>query len=44
MFKEHGALRFVECWGEEVPDGKLTSFPMAVPKRPDETVVFSWIE
>jgi hypothetical protein len=29
-FKEHGALKLVECWGDDVPDGKLTSFPMAV--------------
>ncbi|MGH7125046.1 MAG: DUF1428 domain-containing protein [Stellaceae bacterium] len=43
VFKEHGALRLVECWGDDVPDGKLTSFPMAVKKEPDETVVFSWI-
>jgi uncharacterized protein YbaA (DUF1428 family) len=42
-FKEHGALKLVECWGEDVPDGKLTSFPMAVKKKDDETVVFSWI-
>ena len=41
-FKAHGALSFVECWGEDVPDGKLTSFPMAVKCQPDETVVFSW--
>ena len=43
VFKEHGALKLVECWGDDVPDGKLTSFPMAVKKQPDETVVFSWI-
>jgi len=43
-FKEHGALRVVECWGDDVPDGKLTSFPMAVKKEENETVVFSWIE
>jgi len=43
VFKEHGALRLVECWGDEVPDGKLTSFPLAVKCRDDETVVFSWI-
>ena len=42
-FLEHGALRVVECWGDDVPDGKLTSFPMAVKLEPDETVVFSWI-
>ena len=29
VFKQHGALQVVECWGEDVPDGKLTSFPMA---------------
>lgn len=43
VFKEHGALGVVECWGDDVPDGKLTSFPMAVKCKPDETVVFSWI-
>jgi uncharacterized protein YbaA (DUF1428 family) len=43
VFKEHGALSVVECWGDDVPDGKVTSFPMAVRKKPDETVVFSWI-
>jgi uncharacterized protein YbaA (DUF1428 family) len=43
VFKEHGALKMVECWGDDVPDGKLTSMPMAVKKNDDETVVFSWI-
>ncbi len=43
VFKEYGALKVVECWGDDVPDGKLTSFPMAVRKKHDETVVFSWI-
>jgi uncharacterized protein YbaA (DUF1428 family) len=43
VFKEHGALRLVECWGDDVPQGKLTSFPMAVQCKDDETVVFSWI-
>lgn len=43
VFKEHGALRMVECWGDDVPEGKLTSFPMAVKRKDDETVVFSWI-
>jgi len=42
-FRKHGALSFVECWGDDVPDGKLTSFPMAVKCEPEETVVFSWI-
>jgi uncharacterized protein YbaA (DUF1428 family) len=43
MFKEYGALSCMECWGDDVPDGEVTSFPMAVQKKPDETVVFSWI-
>lgn len=43
VFKEHGALKLVECWGDDVPDGKVTSFPMAVKRREDETVVFAWI-
>lgn len=43
LFKEYGALKVVECWGNDVPDGKLTSFPMAVKKDADEEVVFSWI-
>ncbi len=44
LFKEYGALRIVECWGDDVPEGKVTSFPMAVQLKPDEVVVFSWIE
>ena len=43
VFKEHGALSVVECWGDDVPEGKLTSFTMAVKREPNETVVFSWI-
>ena len=43
VFKEYGALAVVECWGDDVPEGKLTSFPMAVQRKADETVVFSWI-
>ena len=31
------------CWGDDVPEGEVTSFPMAVKSAPDETVVFSWI-
>lgn len=43
LFRRLGATRVVECWGDDVPDGNLTSFPMAVKKEPDEEVVFSWI-
>ena len=43
IFKEGGALSVAECWGDDVPDGKVTSFPMAVKLKEDETVVFSWI-
>ncbi|WP_341504191.1 DUF1428 domain-containing protein [Gallaecimonas sp. GXIMD4217] len=43
IFKEYGALKLVECWGDDVPQGEITSFPMAVKCQADETVVFSWI-
>lgn len=43
IFKDYGATALWECWGAEVPEGKLTSFPMAVKLEPGETVVFSWI-
>jgi uncharacterized protein YbaA (DUF1428 family) len=43
VFKEHGALSVVEAWGDDVPEGKLTSFPLAVQRKSDETVVFSWV-
>ncbi|ALD92257.1 DUF1428 domain-containing protein [Cupriavidus gilardii] len=44
VFKEYGALRVFECWGDDVPEGKVTSFTMAVQRKDDESVVFSWIE
>jgi len=43
VLKANGALEIFECWGDEVPDGEVTSFPMAVKCEKDETVVFSWI-
>ncbi|TPE62243.1 DUF1428 domain-containing protein [Sandaracinobacter neustonicus] len=43
LFRRYGALKMVETWGVDVPDGEVTSFPMAVKLKPDETVVFSWI-
>lgn len=44
MFLEMGAIRVVECWADDVPDGKVTDFRMAVKAEPDEEVIFSWIE
>lgn len=44
VFKKHGALRHVECWGDDVPEGKLTSFTIALQRKDDETALFSWIE
>ncbi|MCB1996428.1 MAG: DUF1428 domain-containing protein [Burkholderiaceae bacterium] len=44
LFLELGALRVVETWGDDVPDGKLTDFRRAVQATADETVAFSWVE
>ena len=43
VWMELGALSFVECVGDDVPYGELTSFPRAVQAKDDETVIFSWI-
>jgi len=43
VFKDHGALSVVENWADDVPDGTLTSLPMAVKCEAEEDVVFSWI-
>ncbi|MBR7745539.1 DUF1428 domain-containing protein [Undibacterium baiyunense] len=43
LFKEHGALSVIDCWGDDVLPGKLTSFPQAVMCKDEETVVFSWM-
>ena len=42
-FQKYGALEHVECWGEDVPDGTHTSFPMAVKLEEGEVVVFAWL-
>ncbi len=44
FFIDHGAIRVVEGWGDDVPKGKLTDFPRAVGLEEGETVAFSWIE
>ena len=43
VWMDHGALSYVECIGDDVPMGELTSFPRAVQAKDDEVVVFSWI-
>jgi uncharacterized protein YbaA (DUF1428 family) len=44
IFVEYGAIRVVECWADDVPDGKVTDFRRAVQATQDESVVFSWVE
>jgi uncharacterized protein YbaA (DUF1428 family) len=44
LFKEFGVTRMVESWGDDVPDGKVTDFKGSVQAKPDEVVVFSWME
>jgi uncharacterized protein YbaA (DUF1428 family) len=43
VWREHGALEYVECLADDVKPGKVTSFPQSVKLKPGETVVFSWI-
>ena len=43
IWKEYGALEYVECVADDVQSGKRTSFPQSVKLKPDEVVVFSWI-
>ena len=43
-FKEHGALRLVEAWGDDVPEGKVTDYRRSVKQEEGEQIVYSWIE
>ena len=43
LWREYGALEYIECMADDVKPGKLTSFPQAVKLKPDEVVFFSWI-
>src|SRR4030095_6397501 len=43
IFKELGAIRMVECWGDDVHAGKVTDFRRAVNAKDDAVVIFSWI-
>ena len=44
VLKDCGALRVVDCWGDDVPHGKLTDMHMAVKAEPSETICLTWIE
>lgn len=44
VFIDHGALRVIENWGDDVPKGEVTDLYRAVQAKEDETVVFSFIE
>jgi uncharacterized protein YbaA (DUF1428 family) len=43
IWMEHGALSYVEAEADDVPDGEITSFPLAVKKEAGETIVFSFV-
>ena len=43
VWRDHGALEYIECVADDVKKGKWTSFPRSVKLKPGETVVFSWI-
>jgi uncharacterized protein YbaA (DUF1428 family) len=43
VWRDHGALEYIECIADDVKPGKLTSFPQSVKLKPGETVVFAYI-
>ncbi|MEX0317568.1 MAG: DUF1428 domain-containing protein [Ruegeria sp.] len=42
LFREYGCLEIVECWEDNVPDGKHTDFRRAVDAKAGEKIVFTW--
>src|SRR6185295_4564182 len=42
VWREHGAIDYVECMGDDVQKGKVTSFPKSVKLKKGEVVFFSW--
>jgi uncharacterized protein YbaA (DUF1428 family) len=43
IWREHGAIEYIECLADDVKPGKVTSFPQSVKLKRGETVVFSWV-
>lgn len=43
VFRDHGALTVVDCWSDDLPEGKVNSFHTAIQREPDEAVIFSWV-
>ena len=43
VWRDHGALEYVECIADDVKSGKHTSFPQSVKLKPGETVIFAYI-
>lgn len=43
VWRDHGALEYVECVADDVKPGKRTSFPQSVKLKPGETVIFAYI-
>jgi uncharacterized protein YbaA (DUF1428 family) len=43
VWREHGALQYIEAVGDDVPKGKVTSFALSVKLKPSEVVVFSYV-
>lgn len=43
VMRDCGALSVIDCWEDDVPEGKVTSMPMAIQRKEGEAIVFSWI-